>query len=700
MLSKRIRLILLKASVLLAVSIFTAASAGCLANQPAYAAQYGYVTAEPVNMRSGMSTDESLVTIVPQGVELDIQSISTDQSWAYVDWNGDQGYVLTMFLSLEEVPDTDSSQSPAEEVSYEDYSSGGDTGQSVQADGYHMLVNQGADIREDAQYGAPSLYSVGSGTDLLVIDRSGEYFKVYYNGEYGYIHEEYVSDYGTVSAPVKASSPSAVPYGIVASDHDKGGSLRSDGYHMLTNTTANVRTGPAQSYGAHFLLAIDQDVLIVDKSGEYYQVYVNGVYGYIHEDYLLDYGAVSATESGSDDVYYESSSSNEGGSLRSDGYHMYLSEAAAVRETPQFGATALDNLPSGSDLLIIDLAGEYYKVYLKGGYGYVHGDYLADYSSASSGSGSSPASAISEPAQSDWGYTAASTGKSTQSVVPSELVTIDAMSSYGDSDIAVSGYVDATAISRVKVYLNGYLLDDANVGGKTFSYTIPSNVTLPGTNVLRVAVSSSEGTLYQEETFTVSKTPLVVLDTGHGGVDPGALGIFNGEVIQEKDYNFEIMEYMKGYLEGYGFQVVLTRDGDYYVANSTRADVANANNADLMFSLHHNASVPSAQGGLSIYPSVKYDPSSQASFAESQDLAARLEDAYLKAGMTYRGAYRDIDISGHTLYVMRNVESRSVLTEMGFITNSEDAAMITDPSFQRLLAKYMADEIYDYFFNR
>ena len=81
MLSKRIRLVLLKASVLLAVSIFTAASAGLLADQPAYAAQYGYVTAEPVNMRSGMSTDESLVTIVPQGVELDIQSISTDQSW-------------------------------------------------------------------------------------------------------------------------------------------------------------------------------------------------------------------------------------------------------------------------------------------------------------------------------------------------------------------------------------------------------------------------------------------------------------------------------------------------------------------------------------------------------------------------------------------------------------------------------------------
>jgi uncharacterized protein YgiM (DUF1202 family) len=237
-----------------------------------------------------------------------------------------------------------------------------------------MLVNQAADIRDDAQYGAPSLYEVGSGIDLLVIDRSGEYFKVYYNGEYGYIHEEYVSDYGAVSAPVKASSPSAVPYGIVASDNDKGGSLRSDGYHMLTNTTANVRTGPAQSYGAHFLLAIDQDVLIVDKSGEYYQVYVNGVYGYIHEEYLLDYGAASATESGSDDVYYESSSSNEGGSLRSDGYHMYLSEAAAVRETPQFGAAALYNLPSGSDLLIIDLAGEYYKVYLKGGYGYVHGD--------------------------------------------------------------------------------------------------------------------------------------------------------------------------------------------------------------------------------------------------------------------------------------------------------------------------------------
>lgn len=689
MLNKKMKDYYLKASVLICLAAFTLMTGTALTAKTALATQYEYVTTDSISLRSGMSTDTSRIAMIPAGEVVDVISVSSNYSWANVEWNGHRGYVLTMYLNLEDV------EGRAAEPEKSGSSS---TNSSASSDGYHMYVNQVANIRVNPVYGATPLFRVSTGTDLHIIDRIGEYFKVYYNQSYGYIHEEYVTDYCASAVPVVTSqepAPTAtqtvtqeIPSGVRVSNYPKAGSYSADGYHMLTNTTVNVRRGASQSYGAKFLLAGDQDVLVINKSGEYFEVYVNGEYGYIHQDYLIDYEA--SIQKPVQNLVSAAPVAVETGSYRSDGYHMYVAQNANIRKYAQYGATPLYSVTTGTDLLIIDRSGEYLKVYYDGSYGYIHQDYVRDYSS------SSPA----PKPQSNTGYSASSYGKSTGAVTLSDKISIDDMGSYGDKNIPVSGTVSTNSVSSVSVYLNGYLLSTARLSGNSFSYTIPSNVTLPGNNKVRIIASTNEGTLYQEENFTVNKTPLIVLDTGHGGEDPGALGFLNGSVLYEKDYNFEIMRYLKGYLEGYGFDIVLTRDGDYYVENSTRADTANDNNADLMLSLHHNAGSTVARGGLSIYPSVKYNPSTQASFSESRDLAAKLEDAYLKSGMNYRGAYKDIDISGHTLYIMRNVETRTVLTEMGFISNQQDAEMITDPGFQRLLAKYMAEEIYNYFYGR
>ena len=121
--------------------------------------------------------------------------------------------------------------------------------------------------------------------------------------------------------------------------------------------------------------------------------------------------------------------------------------------------------------------------------------------------------------------------------------------------------------------------------------------------------------------------------------------------------------------------------------------------ADLYFSVHHNGGFPNASGGLTLYPSQQGNPSTQASFSESKELSQMLGKAYTQAGMSYRGAYKDTEMTGGTLYVLRNTSSRAILTEIGFISNTKDARKITSEAFQKTLSKGLAKQVYNFFYD-
>lgn len=113
-------------------------------------------------------------------------------------------------------------------------------------------------------------------------------------------------------------------------------------------------------------------------------------------------------------------------------------------------------------------------------------------------------------------------------------------------------------------------------------YSLKINVYLPEPLTAAAAPDIDFG----EDRYTI------VLDPGHGGDDPGAIGILkksDGNRYTEKEMNLDLCRLLKKYLEDNGYRVFLTRDGDYYPSLHERNRIAQNRNADMFISLHLNS---------------------------------------------------------------------------------------------------------------
>lgn len=174
--------------------------------------------------------------------------------------------------------------------------------------------------------------------------------------------------------------------------------------------------------------------------------------------------------------------------------------------------------------------------------------------------------------------------------------------------------------------------------------------------------------------------PLIVIDPGHGGSDPGAVGIGG---LREKDIVFPVAQRVATLLEQQGAQVVLTRQDDRTLDLSPRVQTAQRYGADMFISLHANAismSRPDVNGVETYYYS-----------SSDRPVAEAIQRSLLQAtGMRDRGA------KSARFYVLVNTSMPSALVEMGFVTGAEDAALLADPEFRELIAYAIAHGILDY----
>lgn len=120
--------------------------------------------------------------------------------------------------------------------------------------------------------------------------------------------------------------------------------------------------------------------------------------------------------------------------------------------------------------------------------------------------------------------------------------------------------------------------------------------------------------------------PLIAIDAGHGGVDPGAIGTSG---VYEKEITLAMARELKKQLEKTGrYRVLLTRDSDVFVRLRDRIAIARAAGADLFISLHADAHPTGDLRGASVYTL-----SEQASDAEAAALARQENKADLIAGI-------------------------------------------------------------------
>ncbi|YAF98561.1 MAG: N-acetylmuramoyl-L-alanine amidase [Nodularia sp. CChRGM 3473] len=172
---------------------------------------------------------------------------------------------------------------------------------------------------------------------------------------------------------------------------------------------------------------------------------------------------------------------------------------------------------------------------------------------------------------------------------------------------------------------------------------------------------------------------VVMIDPGHGGKDPGAVGIGG---LREKDVILPISKRVAEILQKNGVQAVLTRDSDYFVSLQGRVNLAERANADLFVSIHANAislSRPDVNGLETYY----YD--------SGQSLAQSIHRSILQGANV-----RDRGVRRARFYVLRRSSMPSVLVEVGFVTGREDAARLRTTAHQNQMADAIARGILQY----
>lgn len=180
------------------------------------------------------------------------------------------------------------------------------------------------------------------------------------------------------------------------------------------------------------------------------------------------------------------------------------------------------------------------------------------------------------------------------------------------------------------------------------------------------------------------KRVLIALDPGHGGRDPGAVGIGG---LRETDIVLEVGLKVAQLLQQQGAQVVLTRQDEREIDLEPRVSTANRANADLFVSIHANAismSRPDVNGVETYYYSS----------AAAEELASSLQESVLDAtGMNSRG------VKEARFYVLRRTNMPAALIEVGFVTGADDAPRLADSSFRDLLAQAITRGILQYVVN-
>ncbi|MGI0484215.1 N-acetylmuramoyl-L-alanine amidase family protein [Pantanalinema rosaneae CENA516] len=179
--------------------------------------------------------------------------------------------------------------------------------------------------------------------------------------------------------------------------------------------------------------------------------------------------------------------------------------------------------------------------------------------------------------------------------------------------------------------------------------------------------------------------PIVVVDPGHGGPDPGAVGIGG---IYEKDIVLDISLQVASLLENQGIQAILIRQTDVDLGLQPRVDLANRARATLFVSIHANAismSRPEVNGIETFHV---------AGSREGQRLAEHIQRQLLAGtGMRDRGVKRA------RFYVLVRTAMPAVLVEVGFVTGQEDAIRLSDPATRTQMARAIVQGILDYLAN-
>ena len=238
-------------------------------------------------------------------------------------------------------------------------------------------------------------------------------------------------------------------------------------------------------------------------------------------------------------------------------------------------------------------------------------------------------------------------------------------------------------------------------------------------SVIRVAKSSASSKAQANR-----KTPVVVLDAGHGGKDYGAKGAHG---LFEKDLNLQISRQVQKILKNrYHYKVIMTRKNDTFVELKDRGKIANSHHADLFVSIHANAAKRKSAKGIETYylGSGSNEQARETAERENGDLVhsvaddtvqeilaslisnAKINDSRRLATIVQKRLHKtmsrkfsgiqDLGAKEGPFFVLHDTNMPSILVEVGFVTNRQEGRHLKGKVYQKWLAESIARGIHDY----
>lgn len=216
----------------------------------------------------------------------------------------------------------------------------------------------------------------------------------------------------------------------------------------------------------------------------------------------------------------------------------------------------------------------------------------------------------------------------------------------------------------------------------------------------------------------------VVLDPGHGGSDPGAIGRSG---LKEKYINLDIAKRLSSLLRADGLGVVMTRNADTTVSLKRRMEIANSSRADLFISIHSNANRVRSMNGFEVYCLSSAVSDSKRAVDSAQSDALYLEKGSFASGpslnlkailwdMIYtsnradslrlassicRSADRDLSsrVKGTRsgpYYVLKGAHMPTILIEVGYLSNRDEERLLKNSYYRQQLAEAIEKGITNY----
>ncbi|MBE3602637.1 N-acetylmuramoyl-L-alanine amidase [bacterium] len=223
------------------------------------------------------------------------------------------------------------------------------------------------------------------------------------------------------------------------------------------------------------------------------------------------------------------------------------------------------------------------------------------------------------------------------------------------------------------------------------------------------------------------RRPIVMIDPGHGGRDPGTE---SASGVEEKDIALQIALRLRSALVARGVDARLTRSADAFIPLDERTRIANAAGADLFVSIHLNSSPDAATTGIETYylnnttdratirlarmengiaggysapggPDLHYiltDLRQQYKANESASLARMIEAATVADAAAETGIrVNELGAKQGPFYVLVGALMPSVLVECGFLSNPSEARLLQSPAYQQAIADGIAQAVAHYF---